>query len=591
MEEGRFAALHPPLIRRTSFLRRTMSEVTRENHNLNAERSTPPRRAVNNNDGDDLAEIDLVGLVTAVLRRWKLCAAICCVMIASGLAYCFLVPTQYQTTSRVFVDVAQLKTTPKDEVQFVLSGKVLQPVFDDFKYGEMKAFAGETEPVKLFRKRYEVKEVPKTSLVEIAFKDTDVKRSAAVNAATAQGYIQEVRDRMRRVLMNERVVLQKVLSQREKERAEATAALEMFKAQHGIVALDIQRGQTEEDLNRVAVAATASSLLAQSGSSRLDMSRPAKKLADREKVEQEQASLKKELVRLDALTPEYERINGRYNAAQAAYQQAFNAVQAQTAAIERVNGDALARVVVPASTDEEFVKKYPAKVKVMAIVVLAALVLSVLVCVVLELIDRTVKTRREFERLSSLAVLAEVKSDGKTVETEKWRTAATLLALETPENHKIFLMVTPSKLKTPISAAVQLATAFAQNGKRVFVVSGAVRWGSDVTLTEQKPLSGTLTCQTARLGKTELDVVTALPRMAEVLPTIKERYDVVLLETAPLEDPADALAVASVDGVQTVIVAELRQTDGSQLSDAMQMLERVKATVVGAILFQPVGRK
>ena len=44
-----------------------MSEVTRENHNLNADRSTPPR-AVNNNDVDDLAEIDLVGLVTAVLR-------------------------------------------------------------------------------------------------------------------------------------------------------------------------------------------------------------------------------------------------------------------------------------------------------------------------------------------------------------------------------------------------------------------------------------------------------------------------------------------------------------------------------------------
>ena len=452
----------------------------------------------------------------------------------------------------------------------------------------MLTFAGETDPLKLFRKRYEVKEVPKTSLVEIAFKDPDVKRSAEVNAATAQGYIREVRDRMRRVLMNERAVLQTVLSQREKERAEATAALETFKTQHGIVALDIQRGQTEEDLNRVAVAATASSLLAQSGSSRLAyMSRPAKTLADREKVEQEQASLKKELVRLDALTPEYERINGRYNAAQAAYQQAFNAVQAQTAAIERVNGDALARVVVPALTDEEFVKKHPAKVKVMAIVVLAALVLSVLICVVLELIDRTVKTRREFERLSGLAVLAEVKSDGKTVETEKWRTAATLLALEAPENHKMFLMVTPSKLKTSISAAVQLATAFAQNGKRVLVVSGAVHCGSNVTLTEQKPLSGTLTCQTARLGKTEWDVVTALPRVAEVLPTIKERYDVVLLETTPMEESADALAVASVDGVQTVIVAGLRQTDGSQLSDAMRMLERVKAAVVGAILLQP----
>ena len=97
-----------------------------------------------------------MGLVTAVLRRWKLCAAICGVMIAAGLAYCLLVSTQYQTTSRVFVDVGQLKTTMKDEVQFVLSGKVLRKVFDDFKFGETKAFSGDTEYMKHFRNLYDV---------------------------------------------------------------------------------------------------------------------------------------------------------------------------------------------------------------------------------------------------------------------------------------------------------------------------------------------------------------------------------------------------------------------------------------------------
>ena len=47
----------------------------------------------------------------------------------------------------------------------------------------------------------------------------------------------------------------------------------------------------------------------------------------------------------------------------------------------------------------------------------------------------------------------------------------------------------------------------------------------------------------------------------------------------------------SVDGVQTRVVAGLLQTDGNKLSDVMRMQERVKATVVGAILFQPLGRK
>ena len=585
--------MQPPLIRRTSFQRRTMSEVTRENHNLNTDRSTPPR-AVNNNDVDDLAEIDLVGLVTAVLRRWKLCAAICSVMIAAGLAYCFLVPTQYQTTSRVFVDVGQLKTTQKDEVQFVLSGKVLQKVFDDFKFGETKRFAGDSEALKHFRKLYDVREVPKTNLIEIAFKDTDVERSAAVNAATAQGYIQDVRDRVRRVLTNEQAVMQLVLAQREKERTEAAGALEAFKTKHGILALDMQRLQTEGELDRTAAA--ASPLLSQSGVSKLTyVAHPVKSQAEREKVAQEQESLKKELARLDALTPEYQLINGRYNAAQTAYQTAFNAVQAQTAAIERVKGDTLARVSVPAATDDDFVKKQPAKAKVLAIVVLVSLVLSVLVCVVLELLDRTVKTRREFERLSGLPVLAEVKTAASDADKEKWATAAALLDLGVYGAQKVFLLVKPSALKTEVSAAVQLATAFALKGKEVLVVSGGSGADWDDLLAKSggrreddtEAVFEGVTSWAAEVGEVEFCVGVASDASPdEVLRgTAKVGYDIVLMETAALMDSAEALNAAAVTGVQTVMVGELRQTKRDEVLDALQKLERVEAKTVGALLF------
>lgn len=568
-----------------------MSEVTRENHNLNADRSTPPR-AVNNNDVDDLAEIDLVGLVTAVLRRWKLCAAICSVMIAAGLAYCFQVPTLYQTTSRVFVDVGQLKTTPKDEVQFVLSGKVLQKVFDDFKFGETKRFAGDSDALKHFRKLYDVREVPKTNLIEIAFKDTDVERSVAVNAATAQGYIQDVRDRVRRVLTNEQAVMQSVLAQRETERTEAASALEAFKTKHGILALDMQRLQTEGELDRA-----VSSLLSQSGASKLTyVAQPVKSQAERKKVAQEQENLKKELARLDALTPEYQLINGRYNAAQAAYQTAFEAVQAQTAAIERVKGDALARVAVPAAKDDDFVKKQPAKSKVLAIVVLASLVLSVLICVVLELLDRTVKTRREFERLSGLPILAEVKSVASDADKEKWATAATLLDLGAHGTQKMFLLAKPSALKTEVSVAVQLATAFALKGKEVLVVSGGSGADWDDLLAKsggrreddtEAVLEG-VTSWAAEVGEVEFCVGVASDASPdEVLRgTAKVGYDIVLMETAALTDSAEALNAAAVTGVQTVMVGELRQTKWDEVWDALQKLEHVEAKTVGALLFE-----
>lgn len=573
-----------------------MTEINNEKNNLNLPRSTPPR-AINTTDADDLAEIDLLGLVTAVLRRWKLCAAICGGVIAVGLAYCLMVPTQYQTTSRVFVDVGQLKTTPKDEVQFVLSGKVLQKVFDDFKFGETKAFVGDSEPMKHFRNLYDVKEVPKTSLIEIAFKDPDVKRSAAVNAATAEGYINDVRDRVRRVLVNEQTVLRVVLDQWIKERTEAADALGAFKTKHGIVALDEQRSHTEDDLNRAAAAAaattTASPLLSQSGATRLTyVAAPAKSPADRNKVIEDQATLKKELVRLDALVPEYQRLNGRYLAALSAYQQAFNAVKEQAAKIERINGDALARIAVPPSDDENVVKKQYAKAKVMAIVVLASLVLSVLVCVVLELLDRTVKTRREFERLTGLPVLAEVKASGKTSEDEKWQTAATLLDLGAAEDPKVFLTVKPSTVKTDISAAVKLAVAFAKNSKKVLLVSldattDVEKWlRTNGGLLEESSrfTSDGLMCWPATVDEAEFEVCST-SSVCEVLQMAnKTEYDVVLLEIAPLADSADVLKVVVMAGVHTVVVGELRQTKRGEVVDAMQMLDRVKADVVGSVL-------
>ena len=537
-----------------------------------------------------MAEIDLLGLVTAVLRRWKLCVAICGVMIAAGLAYCLMVPTQYQTTSRVFVDMGQLKTTPKDEVQFVLSGKVLQKVFDDFKFGETEAFVGDSEPMKHFRNLYDVKDVPKTSLIEIAFKNPDVKRSVAVNAVTAEGYINDVRNRVRRVLVNEQTVLQAVLDQWIKERTEAADALGAFKTKHGIVALDEQRRQTEDDLNRAA----ASPLLSQSGSTRLTyVAEPAKSPADRRKVIEDLATLKKELARLDALVPEYQRLNGRYLAALSAYQQAFNAVKEQAAKIEGINGSALARIAVPPSDDENVVKKQPAKAKVMAIVVLASLVLSVLVCVVLELLDRTVKTRREFERLTGLPVLAEVKSSGKTSEDEKWQTAATLLDLGTAEEPKVFLMVKPSAVKTSISAAVKLAAAFAKQEKVVLLavlntenVSTLLAANAVQLKTETEKDFGGVSGWTAKVGAVQFRV-TDIPgeRLSEVLEVTEEGDVVIVAESEPLTASAEGLSVAAMDGVETVVVGELRQTKRDEVVDAMQKLDRVKAAVVGSVIF------
>ena len=280
---------------------------------------------------------------------------------------------------------------------------------------------------------------------------------------------------------------------------------------------------------------------------------------------------------------------------QVAYQTAFNAVQAQTAAIERVKGEALARVTVPAATDDDFVKKQPAKAKVLAIVVLVSLVLSVLVCVALELLDRTVKTRREFERLSGLPVLAEVTSDGKTDGEEKWQTAATQLVLGTSKARQVFVVVKPSVLKTEISAAVRLAMEFAQAGRNVLLVSfdsvpdlPEMLKKNGVRLEEGTgTVFGALTSWAAEVGELEFSAgVASVARVDEVLKGVsKVGYDEVIMDAGALVTSAEALNLAATDGVQTVVVGELRQTKRDELVDAMQMLERVKARMVGSIIF------
>ena len=219
--------------------------------------------------------------------------------------------------------------------------------------------------------------------------------------------------------------------------------------------------------------------------------------------------------------------------------------------------------------------------------------LSVLVCVVLELLDRTVKTRREFERLSGLPVLVEVKASGKTAEVEKCQTAATLLDLGTAEDPKVFLTVKPSAVKTDISAAVKLAAAFAKRGKFVLLVVlnagdvSALMAANGVQLkTDTEKDFGGASGWTAEVGAAQFHIIDVpAERLSEVLEVTEEGDVVMVAETEPLTASAEGLSVAAMDGVQTVVVGELRATPREALIDGLQQLDRVKATVVGSVIF------
>ncbi len=70
-----------------------------------------------------------------------------------------------------------------------------------------------------------------------------------------------------------------------------------------------------------------------------------------------------------------------------------------------------------------------------------------------------------------------------------------------------------------------------------------------------------------------------------VLEELNQTYDIVLMETAPLAESADALNLASLNGVQVLLTSSLHETKRDDLADAAAMLDRVGAKTAGAVIF------
>ena len=403
------------------------------------------RKRCNGGETDDLAEIDLLGLMMAVLRRWKLCAGIVLAVVAAGLAYCFLVPTSYQTTARVFVDTATLKTTPKDEAQLVLTSDVLTAARRD------AALPEDAEPMATFRSRFVVKEVPKSSLVEITYQEADAVRAAKVTQATADAYVREIQARM-----------EAVKAQNEKNKVEAVNA---------------PWGMTAPQLQPVAPF-----------------------------------------------------------------------------------------IAVPASAD--FAKATPPKMKIMAVLVLASLVLSVLICVVLELLDRTVKTRGEFERASGLAVLEDF-GDKRRQGTEKeaWRRVSLLCDVDYGEGCRVLIVAAPSAVKTTVSAAAELAATFADNGRRVLLAE-----------------VGGSSLPSAKRGGVTTMAVAAGAKARQQIEEQLANFDTAILAVPPLSESAEALSLATLSNAKFLLVGKVRSTEREALRQTVAMVDQVGCDIAGAVL-------
>lgn len=673
-------------------------------------------------DRNDLFEIDLFGLVKAVQKRWKLCAALVGGVTVLGLLYCFMATPVYLASCRMLVEPGNLRVTKIDEVydsefgrdsgsrrdfintqmKLMTSDHILARIYEHFDFAAKPEFMNAREPLAQLAKRIEVKQVPNTSLVDIGFKDPDPKFSAEVSNVLANTYIDDSRQRSTGFSERGLEKLQDELVNMERERFAAIDKLNNFKKLHDMLSV-----QTENDLLVARLTALDAALVdakqgvanAQASVAAIDewkrqglrldsipeaIQNPTltnfkvvrlqaqatlvKSLQDfgpthrsvqtqRQviaKMDQaiedetenslisirakaEEAAVRLSLVQkeideatgklkdLDQIADAYRVLEDNLKAKEKSYQYVLGRVgELQIAKSADAGSGGTFQVIVPATPPQR--AAYPQKAKTMLILILASGVLSVLICLVMELLDKTVKTREEMENCAKLPIFGEIPFAHKTERTdfigydepkgpvaEAFRALRTSLSLSPASSQAKLIAVTssvPSEGKSFV--ALNLALTYARGGKRVLLVDCDMRrrrlthllmgersetagLSNLLAATVTEPLSALTVKPFSDMNLSFLPAGPTPPNPVELLGSetapaffagLESQYDLVVVDTAPVLLVSDTLNLSAVTGLRYLVVGQRFKTEKKQIEATCNALRRVNAGLVGTVLQQ-----
>lgn len=233
-----------------------------------------------------------------------------------------------------------------------------------------------------------------------------------------------------------------------------------------------------------------------------------------------------------------------------------------------------------------------------------------------DLLDASVKHREELEEsgISVVGVIPKLETEGASVYLErdpqvvggeafrKLRTSISFMSVDDPV--RTILVSSPLSEEGKTTCALNLASAYAQGGSRTLLVEADLRRPSLHQLFGQEGMRG---LTTAIIGQTPLAeairntnvanlsvlLAGAIPpnpvelldseQMSDVLARLKERFDMVVIDSPPLIPVADPAALANrVDGV--IIVARAGSTHRKRLGEAVKIVEHSGAKLLGVLL-------
>ncbi|GAA4626162.1 polysaccharide biosynthesis tyrosine autokinase [Cellulomonas oligotrophica] len=250
----------------------------------------------------------------------------------------------------------------------------------------------------------------------------------------------------------------------------------------------------------------------------------------------------------------------------------------------------------------------------------AGLVLGVVLALARTVLDTRVRSLRDVRRVTGTAVLSTVRFDRKRRKAplamvddpfgdraeayRKLRTNLRFLTVAGPSRSMVVTSSLPTEGKS--TAAINLAIAMAEGGARVVLVDADLRRPS---VARYLGLEGSVGLTTTLIGEARFEDVVQpwgdgtlhvlpagqvppnpselldSPAMADLLRDLGERYDVVILDSAPLLPVTDAAVLSRMtDGA--LVVVGCRRVHRAQLQDALTSLAAVEARVLGLLLNQ-----
>lgn len=262
----------------------------------------------------------------------------------------------------------------------------------------------------------------------------------------------------------------------------------------------------------------------------------------------------------------------------------------------------------------------PQKARDLLVGLLAALGCGILCAFLAEQVDNTIDSPEELERRLRVPVIGVIpKVDGEQERIEKIvltnprsniaemyksiRTAILLSSAEAPPKSLLITSVEPEDGKT--STSINLALEIANFHRKVLLIDADLR---KPKLHRHFQLENTQGLSTGLVGLTELqpytvhespdgrlDLLTSGPvppnpsellgshRMVELLRSLTERYDLVMLDSPPLLSMTDSIVLSKFTDA-TVLVVRPGKSTYRMLQRALKVLTGIKANLLGIVI-------